>query len=46
MITNRSNHIPTFTASTTMQHAPRCVVRTFLNQNSCGMTTLQKIIVQ
>src|SRR5262245_53035248 len=45
MMTKRSNHMPTFTKSPTMSVAIG-LVRTLLNQWSCGMRTLHVIIVQ
>ena len=45
MITNRSNHMPTLTSRATM-NIIHGVVRHRLNQNTCGTTTLQKIIIQ
>ena len=44
-ITNRSNHIPTLTHITTNIMTGILVLH-FLNQNSCGLTTLQKIMIQ
>src|SRR5262249_32828135 len=41
-ITNRSDHIPTFTSIETIQVATT-LVRIFLAQNTCGARTLQKI---
>src|SRR5882757_9481891 len=45
MITKRSNHIPMFTMIESTNVAER-LVRIFLNQKSCGETTLQVIIHQ
>ena len=44
-ITNRSNHIPTLTKIAIMNET-QSDVRSFLNQNNCGVTTLQVNIVQ
>src|SRR6478736_5506918 len=44
IMTNRSNHIPTSTHSATAMVQKR-LVRAFLNQKTCGLTTLQNIIV-
>src|SRR6266566_4684696 len=45
MITNRSNHIPTFT-KIEMTNSARMLVRTFLRHNSHGRSPLQMFIVQ
>ena len=45
MMTKRSNHIPTLT-STETPTSIHGVVRTFLNQNTCGAATLQVIMIQ
>ena len=45
MITKRSNHMPMLTKIETTKSASR-LCRTFLNQNSCGTSTLQLTIVQ
>src|SRR6266567_251552 len=45
MITNRSNHIPTFT-KIEMTNSARMLVRMFLRHRSSGRNALQMIIVQ
>src|SRR5262249_17884083 len=45
MITNRSNHIPMLTKIDITKRIGM-LVRAFLNQNTCGLITLQLIIVQ
>src|SRR3954469_2505039 len=45
VMTKRSNHMPMFTKNAMTNDAPT-LVRIFLNQNSCGMPTLQLTIVQ
>src|SRR3954468_19754262 len=45
MITKRSNHIPMFT-TIERQKVATTEVRIFLNQNSCGDSTLQLIMIQ
>ena len=45
IITNRSSHMPTFTSRATI-NIIHGVVRHRLNQNTCGATTLQKIMIQ
>ncbi len=44
-MTNRSNHIPTFT-NTLMIIMIHRLVRHFLSQNNCGTTTLHTTISQ
>ena len=43
MITNRSNHIPTFTTRL-RKNISGMLVRMALNQNNCGVMTLQLTI--
>ena len=45
MMTKRSHHMPMFTKMLTI-HITGMLVRAFLNQKSCGTSTLQKIISQ
>ena len=46
MITNRSNHIPTFTkGADDHRHAPRDSCRNHLNQKTCGMIALQENVI-
>ena len=45
MITKRSNHMPTFTTMLTM-NISGMLVRIFLNQKSCGVSTLQVTMMQ
>ena len=45
MITKRSNHMPMLMTSE-ITNITGMLVRSFLNQNSCGEITLQVIIVQ
>jgi hypothetical protein len=45
MMTNRSNHMPTFT-SREMTNMAGTLVRTLRNQNSWGTSTLHATIVQ
>ena len=44
-ITNRSNHIPMFTTIAIMK-MNQGVVRAHLNQNTCGLITLQVNMIQ
>ena len=44
MITKRSNHIPMFTMIDKMNVHTKLLL-TFLNQNNCGVTTLQVIML-
>jgi hypothetical protein len=45
MITKRSNHMPTSThTATNIRNG--MLVRKRLNQNSCGVSTLQQIMIQ
>ena len=45
MITKRSNHMPTLTKRLRM-NISGMLVRTFLNQKSCGVMTLQLTMIQ
>ena len=45
MITNRSNHMPMLTRIETTNIAGM-LVRIFLNQKSCGTSTLQVTMIQ
>ena len=45
MITKRSNHMPMLT-KIEITNSTGMLVRTFLNQKSCGESTLQVTIVQ
>ena len=45
MMTKRSNHMPMFT-KIEMTNMTGMLVRSFLNQKSCGEITLQLTIVQ
>ena len=45
MMTNRSNHMPTLTQAATPKMS-QGLLRARRDQNTCGVTTLQKTIVQ
>jgi len=45
MMTKRSNHMPTFTHRATARMT-QTLVRAFLDQSTCGATTLQQTITQ